>query len=117
MKRSDFAKNKKSSRSVWRHDVLNNATMRVYINDKLSRGVQLLRLEASMTTGTMRAHVKRLRFIGDTNQVEILQNVGPADELISYDDINPNLDSSLIVERIESDSKWTTFYLRTIIDL
>jgi hypothetical protein len=117
MKRSDFAKNKKSERKLFRHDTLNNGNIRVYINDKYARGVQLLRIEASMTNGFVRAHVKVLRFIGETNQVEILQNVGPTDELIAYDEINPNLDGSLIVEKIEPDGKWTNFYLRKIIEL
>jgi hypothetical protein len=114
MKRSDFAQNKKGIKRILRQDSLNNSNMRIYLNDKQASHVQLLRLEASVSNGLVRAHIRQLDVNPETNQVEV--TVVNGEMQMSHHDINPKLENGLILERVENDGRYTNFYLRTILD-
>lgn len=113
MNRDDFAKNKKAKKGTFRHDVLNSGNIRIYLNDVVAPRIQLMRLEASMSNGFIRAHVRQLQVLPGTNQVDVMTVNGELQP--AYKDINPKLEGSLILERVDSDGKWNNFYLRTII--
>ena len=110
MKRIEFLTEKKISR-ITHYDPINNGNIKIFINDKQVGFVKTMRLHADLSFGYIRASIKIIKRGNDEATFASRTEGGD----VGFDEINPDMEDSLILEKIVDDGKYTKFYLRTII--